>query len=114
MGYSNFVYFLVEWHACAASMPMDNIILAQLSCPWMTPCFTYFSGLYYKPITIINDDSSVIDKLETSLIENARVVIYIHHMFIAQATGVCNLIMCINISAFSCYIFYFQIYFESW
>ncbi len=77
---------------------MDNIILAQLSCPWMTPCFTYFSGLYYKPITIINDDSSVIDKLETSLIDNAWVVIYDHHMFILQATGVCNLIMCINIS----------------
>jgi hypothetical protein len=77
---------------------MDNIILAQLSCPWITPCFAYFSGLYYKLITIINDDSSVINKLETSLIDDARVVIYIHHMFIAQATGVCNLIMCINIS----------------
>jgi hypothetical protein len=45
-------------------------------------------GRYYKPITIVNDDSSVINKLETSPIDNARVVIYDHHMFIVQATGV--------------------------
>ncbi len=32
------------------------------------------SGLYYKPITFVNDDSSVINKLETSLIDDARVV----------------------------------------
>jgi hypothetical protein len=45
------------------------------------------SGLYYKPITIVNDDSSVINKLETSLIDDARVIIYNHHMFIVQTTG---------------------------
>jgi hypothetical protein len=45
------------------------------------------SGLYYKPITIVNDDSSIINKLETSLIDNARVIIYNRHMFIVQATG---------------------------
>ncbi len=44
------------------------------------------SGLYYKPITIINDDSSIINKLEISLTDDARVVIYDHHMFIVQAT----------------------------
>jgi hypothetical protein len=44
------------------------------------------SGLYYKPITIINDDSSIINKLETILIDDARVIIYNHHMFIGQAT----------------------------
>ncbi len=44
-------------------------------------------GLYYKPITIINDDSRVITKLETSLTEDARVAIYDSHMFIVQATG---------------------------
>ncbi len=50
-----------------------------------------FSGncsLYYKHITIVKDDSSVINKLETSLIDDTRVVIYDHHMFIVQATGV--------------------------
>ena len=43
-------------------------------------------GLYYQPITIVNDDSSIINKLETSLIDNARVIIYDRHMFIVQAT----------------------------
>jgi hypothetical protein len=45
-------------------------------------------GLYYKPITIVNDYSSVVNKLETSLIDEAIVIIYDHHMFIVQATGV--------------------------
>jgi hypothetical protein len=35
---------------------------------------------------IINDDSRVINKLEASLIDNARVIIYDRHMFIVQAT----------------------------
>ncbi len=43
-------------------------------------------GLYYKPMTIVNDDSRVINKLETSLTDDSRVVIYDHHMFIVQAT----------------------------
>ncbi len=38
--------------------------------------------LYYKPFTIVNDDSSIINKLETSFIDDARVVIYDHHMYI--------------------------------
>jgi hypothetical protein len=45
------------------------------------------SGLYYKPMTIMNDDSRVITKLETSLTDDARVVIYNRHMFIVQVTG---------------------------
>ncbi len=45
------------------------------------------SGLYYKPMTIINGDSRVVTKLETSLTDDARVVIYDCHMFIVQATG---------------------------
>ncbi len=44
-------------------------------------------GLYYKPITIVNDDSRVINKLKTSLTDEARVVIYDRHMFLVQATG---------------------------
>ncbi len=44
------------------------------------------SGLYYKPMTIVNDDSRVINKLEASLTDDAGVVIYDHHMFIVQAT----------------------------
>ncbi len=36
---------------------------------------------------ILNDDSRVVNKLETSLTDDARVVIYGRHMFIVQATG---------------------------
>ncbi len=38
-------------------------------------------------MTIVNDDSRVINKHETSLTDNARVVIYDCYMFIVQATG---------------------------
>jgi len=34
----------------------------------------------------VNDD--FINKFETSLTDDARVIIYDHHMFIVQATGV--------------------------
>jgi hypothetical protein len=37
-------------------------------------------------MTIVNDDSRVVNKLEASLTDNARVVIYDRHMFIVQAT----------------------------
>jgi hypothetical protein len=36
---------------------------------------------------IVNDDSRVINKLEASLIDDARVIIYDRHMFIVQATA---------------------------
>ena len=36
---------------------------------------------------IVNDDSRVINKLEASLTDGARVIIYDRHMFIVQATG---------------------------
>jgi hypothetical protein len=49
---------------------------------------TCICGLYYKPMAIINDDSKVIKKLEASLSDNARVIIYNCHMFIVQATGI--------------------------
>jgi hypothetical protein len=44
-------------------------------------------GLYYKPMKIVNDDARVVNKLEAALTDDARVVIYDHHMFIVQATG---------------------------
>jgi hypothetical protein len=34
-----------------------------------------YSGLYYKPMTIVNDDSSVINKLEASITDDNIVVI---------------------------------------
>jgi hypothetical protein len=45
-------------------------------------------GLYYKHMMIVNYASSVINKLEALLTDDARVVIYNHHVFIVQATGV--------------------------
>ncbi len=36
-------------------------------------------------MTIVNDNSRVVTKLETSLTDDARVVIYDSHMFIVQA-----------------------------
>ncbi len=45
------------------------------------------SGLYYKPIMIVNDNSRVINKLETSLTNDAGVIIYERHIFIVQATA---------------------------
>ncbi len=38
-------------------------------------------------MTIVNDDSRVITKLETSLTDNERVIIYYRHKFIVQATS---------------------------
>jgi hypothetical protein len=48
------------------------------------------SGLYYKPMTIVNDDTRIVNKLNASLTDDARVVIYDHHMFIVQATDCRN------------------------
>ncbi len=36
-------------------------------------------------MTIINDDSRVVNKLEASLTDKVRVIIYNHYMFIVQA-----------------------------
>ncbi len=48
----------------------------------------HLQWLYYKHMAIVNDDSSIVNKLETSLSDDARVVIYGRHMFIVQATDV--------------------------
>ncbi len=38
-------------------------------------------------MTVINDDSRVVSKGSSELIDDARVIIYNHNMFIIQATG---------------------------
>jgi hypothetical protein len=45
-----------------------------------------FSGLYNKHVTIVNNDSSIVSKWSFKLMDDARVVIYNHNMFIIQAT----------------------------
>jgi hypothetical protein len=44
-------------------------------------------GLYYKHMTIVTDDYSIVNKLGASLTDDARVVIYGRHVFIDQATA---------------------------
>jgi hypothetical protein len=46
-----------------------------------------FCDLNYKPMTIVNDNYRVVNKLDASLTDDARVVIYDCYMFIVQATG---------------------------
>jgi hypothetical protein len=43
-------------------------------------------GLYYKHTMIVNYASSVINKLEALLTDDARVIIYDRHVFVVQAT----------------------------
>ncbi len=43
-------------------------------------------ALYCKHMVMLNDDSSIINKLGASLTDDARVIIYNHHVFIVQAT----------------------------
>jgi hypothetical protein len=61
-------------------------------------------------MTIINDDSGVVNKLEDSLTVDSRVVIYDRHMFIVQAKSV-NVIQLFSSSmrlmAQCCITFYF-------
>jgi hypothetical protein len=54
----------------------------------MKCCECLSSGLYYKHMTIVNYASSIVNKLEALLTDDARVIIYNHHVFIVQATGV--------------------------
>jgi hypothetical protein len=42
---------------------------------------------------IVNDNSRVVNKLEASLTDDARFVIYDRHMFIVQATDVSKIVM---------------------
>ncbi len=39
------------------------------------------SGLYYKHIMIVYDNSSIVNKFEASLTDEAWVIIYDHHMY---------------------------------
>jgi hypothetical protein len=44
------------------------------------------SGLEYKHVMIINDDSSIVIKFSFKLIDATRGILYDRHMFIVQAT----------------------------
>ncbi len=57
------------------------------------------SGLYYKHMTIVNYASSIVNKLEAFLTDDARVIIYDRHVFIVQATAISNkkLVLCFKV-----------------
>jgi hypothetical protein len=50
---------------------------------------------------IINDDSRVINKLETTITDDANVVIYDCHMIIVPATGIKSHNLYLNVDHFS-------------
>ncbi len=77
-------------HLACAPIPLSDINFAHLASPSMTYFLVFISGLYYKRMTIVNDDSRVVNKLEASLTDDTRGVIYDRHMFIEQATIVTN------------------------
>ena len=43
--------------------------------------------MYYKDITIVNDDSTIVNKFGASLTDAYRVIIYNQHVFIVKASG---------------------------
>ncbi len=45
------------------------------------------NGLYYKHMMIVTYASSIINKLEALLTDDAKVTIYHRHVFIVQATN---------------------------
>ncbi len=71
----------------SSSTGKDQKILLNLAKLWEKRWLTVSCGLYYKPMMIINDDARIINKLDASLTDDSRVVIYDHHMFIVQATA---------------------------
>ncbi len=64
-----------------------NLATVLATFPKIGQFFSNFCGLYYKHMTIVNDDSSVVNQLEALLTDDARGVIYDHCKFIIQATG---------------------------
>jgi hypothetical protein len=97
-----FIMFFLSASCCNGARILDLRILRQVFYHCATiaghACYKFFtifslcsrddiSGVYYKLMTIVSDDSRVVNKLEASLTDDARVVIYDRHMFKVQATG---------------------------
>jgi hypothetical protein len=87
----------LDKHCCFTQRAEHNKIFAHLATLRLTrttgskftnPSLTLTTcSLYYKQITIVNDDSSIVNKFEASLTDGYRVIIYYHHMLIVQATS---------------------------
>jgi hypothetical protein len=69
----------------AIGLSVSSSALFTLWSGSMAVLIAYSCGLYYKHMTIVNDDSSIIIKRSFKLIDTAKGVIYDCHMFIVQA-----------------------------
>jgi hypothetical protein len=80
----NLQKFMISYSACPlqASPAYSNVCgqEQERTLKWST------CGLYYKHTMIVNDTSNIINKLEALHTDDARVIIYDHHVFIKQAT----------------------------
>ena len=81
---TNWTFLL--WNDVAYCTKYMAITIYNSGAVFTTLHFLECCGLYYKPMMIINDDYRVVNKLEASLTDDARVVIYDYQMFIVQAT----------------------------
>ena len=66
-----------------------RLIFTILHCVFVVSTLAFAPGtcgLYYKHLTIVNDNSSIISKWSFKLLDDSRVVIYNLHMFIVQIT----------------------------
>ncbi len=66
---------------------MLNVTMLLLYWVTLSATIEAVCGLYYKPLTIVNDEARIINKLDASLTDDITVVIYDRHMFIVQAPG---------------------------
>ncbi len=68
------------WLTCLSHLDWCDTNRCDFICV-ASPC-----GLYYKHLTIVNDDSSAVSKWSFNLIDDPRVIIYDRHRFKIQAT----------------------------
>jgi hypothetical protein len=80
----------VNWKLVETRLPWGVLFLLGGGFALSDACVkvTHKNGLYYKHMTIINLASSIVNKLEALLTDDARVNIYDHLVIIVQATSV--------------------------
>ncbi len=84
------VSWMMLYYKCGQALALVQVSDINYDRRWRSKLWCHlqssFCGLYYKPIMIVNDDSSIINKFETSLLDDARVIIYNRNMFIVKTT----------------------------
>jgi hypothetical protein len=67
------------WSNSFRIIPSESGIILRLIC--ILPA----KNMYFKHMTIVNDNSSIVSKWSSKLIDDARVTIYDRHMLMVQA-----------------------------